>query len=148
VLTNTTLEDRVLSSIAADPRIPEPNEIAVSAQGTAVTLRGTVESFAQRRATVQDARKVDGVVEVADELKVNLLGDSRRGDDEIRGIALQSLIWDVQVPSDSVNLKVDEGWVTLKGQVDFQFQSDAAFDDVASLHGVLGIINDIKVVTP
>ena len=69
-------------------------------------------------------------------------------DDEIRGAALQSLIWDAEVPSDSIDVKVVAGWVTLKGKVEFQFQSDAAFDDVAMIHGVGGITNEIKVVTP
>jgi len=148
VLTNTMLEDQVLSAISADPRIHRPQEIAVSAVGETVTLRGTVESFPQRRAAAQDAHNVEGVDRVEDHLKVSLLGDYRRGDDEIRGIALQSLIWDTQIPSESIHVKVEEGWVTLKGDVDYQFQSDAAFEDVASLYGVLGITNAIKVVTP
>jgi len=147
MLTSPQLEEEVLSSIALDPRIPEPVEVAVSGEAGTVKLSGTVESFAQRRAAVQDARKVDGVYEVDDQLKVNLLGDWRRGDDEIRGIALQSLLWDSEVP-DSVKVKVDEGWLTLKGDVDFQFQSDAAFDDVASLYGVIGVTNEIKVNAP
>ena len=144
MLTNTRTEDEVISSITLDPRIPDPLEIAVSGDGGIVTLRGTVESFAQRRAAVKDARAIEGVYEVHDELKVNLLGEYRRDDEEIRGIALQLLIWDVEVPAESVDVKVNEGWVTLKGGVDYQFQSDAAYDDVASLYGVLGITNEIN----
>jgi hypothetical protein len=68
--------------------------------------------------------------------------------DEIRGAALQSLIWDVEVPSDFVNVKVNDGWVTLKGDVSYQFESDAAYDDVASLYGVLGVTNEIIVSNP
>ncbi len=142
------LEDQVLSSITLDPRVPHPAEIAVSGDDGTVTLRGSVESFAQRRAAVQDARKIDGVHDVEDQLKVHLLGEYRRSDDEIRGIALQALIWDVEVPADSIEVKVNEGWLTLKGEVDYQFQSDAAFDDVACLYGVLGITNEIAVITP
>ena len=67
---------------------------------------------------------------------------------EIRGAALQAPIWDVEVPSDSVDVKVDDGWVTLKGNVGYQFESDAAYDDVASLYGVYGITNEIKVTNP
>jgi osmotically-inducible protein OsmY len=69
-----------------------------------------------------------------------------REDAEIRGAALQSLIWDVEVPSESIEVAVEDGWVTLKGEVDFQFQSDDAFDDVASLTGVTGVTNKITVV--
>ena len=56
-----------------------------------------------------------------------------------RGHALQRLIWDSEVPGDYLDVHVEDGWVTLKGDVDFQFQSDAAFDDVAHLHGVTGV---------
>ena len=148
MLTNTPLEDEVIDSLELDPRIPDSIEIAVSADGGIVTLRGTVESFRQRRAAVEDARKIDGVYEVFDELKVNLLGSDRRDDDEIRGAALQVLIWDVEVPSDSVDVKVKDGWATLNGDVSYQFESDAAYDDVSSLYGVCGITNEIRVVNP
>jgi osmotically-inducible protein OsmY len=145
VLTNTSLEDAVMDTLDLDPRIPSPVEIAVSADGGAVTLRGTVERFNQRRAAVQDAKKIDGVYEVDDQLKVSLAGTDRREDDEIRGVALQALIWDTEVPSDTVDVKVEDGWITLKGDVSFQFQSDAAYDDVASLYGIYGVTNEIRV---
>src|SRR6476469_6953785 len=134
-----------MDSLDLDPRIPSPVEIAVSADGGAVTLRGTVERFSQRRAAAQDARNIDGVYEVDDQLKVNLIGADRREDDEIRGVALQALIWDTEVPSDSIDVKVNDGWITLTGDVGFQFQSDAAYDDLASLYGVYGVTNEIKV---
>ena len=148
MLTNSPLADDVLESLDLDPRIPDSAEIAVAADGGLVTLRGTVESFVQRRAASQDANKIQGVYDVDDQLKVNLIGSDRREDDEIRGAALQALIWDVEVPSDSVDVKVDDGWVTLKGNVSYQFESDAAYDDVANLYGVYGITNEIKVTNP
>jgi osmotically-inducible protein OsmY len=138
LLTNTPLADEVLASLALDPRIPESTEIAVQADEGIVTLRGTVESFGQRRAAY----------EVDDQLKVNLLGKDRRDDDEIRGAALQILIWDTEVPSDVVDVKVEDGWVTLKGEVSYQFESDAAYDDVATLYGVIGVTNEIRVINP
>lgn len=69
-------------------------------------------------------------------------------DDEICGVALQLLIWDTDVPSDLVDVEVENGWVSLKGHVTYQFQSDAAYDDVASMPGVHGITNEILVSTP
>ena len=145
MLTNSTLEDAVIESLDLDPRIPDAAEIAVSADGGMVMLRGTVERLSQRRAAIQDAKKIDGVYEVDDQLKVNLVGADRRQDDEIRGVALQALIWDTDVPSYSVDVKVEDGWITLKGDVRYQFESDAAYDDVASLYGVYGVTNEIKV---
>jgi osmotically-inducible protein OsmY len=138
----------VIANLDRDPRIPESLEIAVATDDGIITLRGTVESFSQRRAAAQDAKKVDGVYDVDNQLNVSLTGANRRDDDEIRGAALQGLIWDVEVPSDFVDVKVDDGWVTLKGNASYQFESDAAYDDVASLYGVLGVTNEIVVSNP
>ena len=145
---NSQLENDVIARLDDDPRIADSAEIAVAGDGGIVTLRGTVGRFSQRRAAERDARAVDGVYEVINHLKVNLLGVDRREDDEIRGAALQNLIWDAELPSDSIDVKVQDGWVTLKGDVSFQFQSDAAYDDVSKLYGVAGVTNEITVMTP
>jgi osmotically-inducible protein OsmY len=148
MLTDTSLADAVIASIDLDPRIPESLEIAVAADAGLVTLRGTVESFSQRRAAGKDATSVDGVGDVDNQLKVSLTGSDRRDDDEIRGAALQKLIWDVEVPSDFLDVKVNDGWVTLQGHVSYQFETDAAYDDVTSLYGVVGVTNEIIVSNP
>jgi osmotically-inducible protein OsmY len=144
----STIETQLLTDLASDPRIPNPDAIAVDANQGVVTLRGTVGSFAQRRAAVADARKVDGVEDVVDDIDVRLENDDMRADADIRGAALQSLIWDVEIPSGSIDVRVEGGWVFLEGEVSYQFQSDNAFDDVASLTGVTGVTNSIMVVEP
>ena len=146
--TNATIEDTVRESLVLDPRLPDPDEVAVSADDGIVTLRGTVGSFSQRRAAVTDAREISGVDEVFDELEVRLLNDARREDADIRGIALQIVMWDTEVPADLIDVKVHNGWVTLTGDVNYQFESDAAYDDVADLYGVVGVTNEIRVITP
>jgi osmotically-inducible protein OsmY len=147
VSTDSTVERAIRKSLIADPRIPDPSEIAVTAvDGTAI-LRGTVGSLRQRRAAGSDARGAHGVDDVDNQLQVRLLDSSRRADADIRGIALQILIWDSEVPGDLVDVEVKDGWVTLKGDVGYQFESDAAFDDIAGLHGVVGITNEIRVAT-
>jgi osmotically-inducible protein OsmY len=148
LFTDNSLEDAVAKALELDPRIPDSSEIAVSADDGMVVLRGTVESFARWRAAGQDARKVEGVDEVDNQLQVNLIDADRREDDEIRGVALQALIWDTEVPSDSVDVNVRDGWITLKGDALYQFESDAAYDDVATLYGVYGVTNEIKVNEP
>jgi osmotically-inducible protein OsmY len=145
-ITNDRIQDDVRAELASDPRIPYTDEIAVEGYGGAITLRGTVGSFAQQRAAVADARRTRGVFDVYDELQVRLLNDDRRKDAEIRGAALQRLIWDPEIPGGYLDVDVKEGWLTLKGEVDFQYQSDRAFDHAASLYGVTGVTNDIKVV--
>jgi osmotically-inducible protein OsmY len=147
MLTDTTIEAAVREKIASDARIEDANAIAVSVDNGTATLRGTVGSFRQRRAAAKDAHDVEGVYELIDEVSVRLLDAERRDDADIRGVALQSLMWDVEVPAESVDVKVKEGWVTLSGEVSEQFESDAAYDDVAHLHGVVGVSNHIRVIS-
>jgi osmotically-inducible protein OsmY len=147
VSNNAAVEDAVRDSLIHDPRIPDPSEIAAAGvDGTAI-LRGTVGSFSQRRAAAADALAVEGIDEVDNQLKVRLLDASRRTDADIRGMGLQMLMWDTEVPADLVDVEVTDGWVTLKGDVAHQFESDAAYDDLAGLHGVVGITNQITVAT-
>ena len=145
---NASTEDAVREVLSLDQRIPDPEQVAVSADAGVVTLRGTVGSFGQRRAAVHDAANVVGVDDVNDALKVRLLDESRREDADIRGMALQILMWDADVPAELIDVKVDEGWVTLTGDVSYQFESDAAFEDVADMLGVVGVTNNIRVTTP
>jgi len=146
--TSDRIQDDVRNALADDPRIPYVDEIAVDTYGGAVTLRGTVGSFAERRAAVADARRTRGVIDVYDDLRVRLLDRDRREDAEIRGAALQRLMWDPELVPDYIDVHVNDGWVTLTGDVDHQFQSDNAFDHVASLYGVTGVTNEITVVEP
>jgi len=141
-------EQDVRAELAADPRIPFPHEIAVEAFADAITLRGTVGSFPQRRAAVDDARRTKGVVDVFDELQVRILDDDRRADAELRGEALQRLVSDALLPGDYLDVHVRDGWVTLTGEVDRQDQSNAAFEHVASLEGITGVTNEITVIDP
>ena len=145
-MTDDNIQSAVRTELASDPRLPYADEIAVEAYGGAVTLRGTVGSFAQRRAAVADARRTRGVFDVYDEIGVRLMNDDRREDAEIRGAALQRLTWDPQIPGDYIDVHVKDGWVTLKGEVDHQYQSDNAFNHVANMYGVTGVTNDIETV--
>jgi osmotically-inducible protein OsmY len=117
----------------------------VSAEDGVVILRGTVQTLSERQAAAEDAIKVGGAHEVDNRLKVNSPDTDQREDDEIRGVALQALMWNTDVPTNSVDVEVENAWVTLKGNVGHQSQSDAAYDIVASLYGVSGVINEIKV---
>jgi osmotically-inducible protein OsmY len=143
--TSNHIEADVRTQIADDPRVPYPAEIAVEVVDRIATLRGTVGSFAQRHAAVADARRTAGVEYVEDWLEVRLLDRDRREDAELRGAALQRLESDSEVPGDAIRVSVKDGWVTLKGDVVLQYQSDEAFNLVASLYGVTGVTNEIRV---
>jgi osmotically-inducible protein OsmY len=142
---NATLADDVRKELLWDSRVVDPGEIAVSAEGGTVTLRGTVGSLMQRRAARKAAQRVLGVVAVDDELEVRLLTVDQRDDAELRGAVLQSLMSSVSVPSGRVDVKVSYGLVTLKGDVDFPYQSEAAEEIAIGTTGVVAVTNEIAV---
>jgi osmotically-inducible protein OsmY len=144
VLANPPLQEAVIAALERDQRIPDPLTIAVSAQGNVVTLRGVVETFRQRHAAIDDVRQIEGVSGIDDQLVVKLGPMDRREDDEIRAAALQALIRDSEVPSESIDVSVRHGWVTLTGYVEYEPQRIAAYDHVATLDGVMGISNEIE----
>lgn len=146
--TKISIEDDLRTLLDADPRLPYPEQVAVSAEGDEVTLRGAVGSFSQRRAAVSDGHRVAGVKYVFDQLEVRLMRESRRTDAVLRGVALQALAWDHEAPTESIDADVADGWVTLSGDVSYQFESDAAYQAIAVLSGVVGVTNEIKVVNP
>ncbi|HLY49445.1 MAG TPA: BON domain-containing protein [Solirubrobacteraceae bacterium] len=137
--------DAVRDRIAQDSHIPHPTEIAVASQMGTVTLRGSVGSFRQRRAAIDAAKTVRGVRGVEDELRVDLL--DHWDDDQLRGVAIQALIEDRDVPDDRIEVSVSAAWLTLKGEVKHQAQSNAAFEAVSGIPGVGGITNKIAVIT-
>ena len=137
--------NRASHSILGSP-IPSRSPCLATAGSSPCAARSRASpSVAQPSRTLRRPRASTAV---DDELDVDLLGEYRREDDEIRGIALQLLTWDIEVPAESIDVQVEDGWVTLGGEVEFQFESDAAFDDVASLYGVVGITDEIVVSTP
>ena len=137
--------DEVRAALEHDPRIPHPAEVAVYEREGTVTLRGSVGSFHQRGAAVSIAKSVRGVRKVVDELSIDLRDHWE--DDEIRGSALQALALSEAVPDDGIDVTVADGWLTLKGVVKQQRESDAAFKAVSGVPGIGGITNEIKVIT-
>ena len=129
----TIIVDEIRSALEADERLPHAGEVAVSEREGTVMLRGTVRSFHQRHAAIEIAKSVEGVRVVEDELVV----DPRDHwyDELIRGAALQSLMSDDGVPADRVDVTVANGWLTLKGEVETQHESDAAFAAVSGIDG-------------
>ncbi len=137
--------EEVRARLARDRRIPHPAEVAVSERAGTVTLRGSVGSLPQLRAAVEIARGVPGVRDIEDELRVD--PRDHWEDDEIRGAAIQALMSNPDVPEWRIEVTVDEAWLTLKGEVERQDESNAAFEAVSAIPGVGGITNRIAVVT-
>ena len=144
-MTNLDIIDAIRSELESDSHISHPKEIAVTERNGDVILRGSIGSFQQRQAAVRVAKSVRGVKAVEDQLAVDL-GD-RWDDNEIRGVALQALVSADDLPAERVDVRVKSGWLTLKGEVRHQYESDAAFAAVSDVPGVGGITNEIKVIT-
>ena len=144
-MTNIKIIDEIRAKLEDDHHIPHPAEIAISEREGDVTLRGSVGRWHQRQEAVQVAKSVRGVRRVEDDLTIDVR--DQLDDDVIRGVALQALMSSDDVPADRVDVKVDAGWLTLKGEVKHQFDSDAAFAAVSGVPGVGGITNEIKVIT-
>jgi len=139
---DSDLQLAVLAELNWEPSIVAAH-IGVTAQAGVVTLSGHVDSFMQKHAAEDAARRVKGVHAVAEELKVQLAFDHQRGDDDIAAAALDRLSWDVSIPRDAIALEVEKGWVTMTGKVDWHFQSEAAEKAIRPLAGVVGLSNHV-----
>jgi len=144
IRTDEEVQKDVLAEFKWDARL-SPNEIGVAVNEGVVTLTGWVDSYTKRWAAEEAAYRVRGVKAVANDIEVRLPGSSDRTDSDIAAAAVRTLQWDNLVPSGKINVTVSKGWVTLKGEVEWQFQRDAAERDVRKLWGVKGVSNFISV---
>jgi len=119
----------------------ERDDIAVSVRDGVVTLAGYTKSYMDKWQAERVVSRIKGVRAVANDLEVKLATSSERPDPEIARAAVDALKWNVSVPADRIKVKVEKGWVTLEGDVDWYFQKEAAERTVRSLTGVRGVTN-------
>jgi osmotically-inducible protein OsmY len=141
---DTDIQADVLAELKWDARL-QPNEIGVSVTNGVVTLSGHVDSYTKKWAAEERARRVHGVRAIANEIEVRLPGSARRSDTEIAEAAVRALEWNTVVPADRIQVTVSNGWITLEGDVEWQYERDAAERSVRNLAGVKGVTNLIKV---
>ena len=139
---DTDLRRDVLDEFEWEPSI-DAAEIGVTAHDGIVTLTGTVDSFSQKLAAERVAKRLQGVKAIANDIEVRLPGTAERTDSDIARVAVDVLKWRTVVPKDRIKVLVKNGWITLEGEVDWQYQKDAAFDAVHHLVGVKGVTNMI-----
>jgi osmotically-inducible protein OsmY len=142
VLDDSKLQQHVTAELAWEPSVTAAH-IGVIADNGIVTLTGHVPSYAEKQAAEMAARRVRGVKAVVEQIEVRLPGVSERSDQDIAAAAVNSFMWDVSVPTGAVTVVVEQGRVTLQGQVDRQFQREAAEQDVRRLAGVTSVTNAI-----
>lgn len=136
------LRQNVIDELEFEPSIDAAN-IGVAVEKGVVTLSGHVPNFAQKQAAERATWRVKGVKGIAEEIEVRFPSDKKTNDDEIAQRALNIIAWNTLVPRDSVRVKVQNGHVTLTGEVDWNYQREAAVADVRKLAGVCGVTNDI-----
>ena len=129
-----------------DPKV-DNTAIAVSADGGKITLRGTVGSLREKREAKKAAERVFGVISVDNQLQLKLMDDDRRADAELRGDVLQALMLDSLVPN-TIDAKVEDGFVTLTGTADWQYQRDEADFVASNIVGTLDVFNEIELKQP
>jgi len=138
------LKAAVLAELGWEPSI-SADHIGVTANEGVVTLTGHVDSYWQKRAAEEAVGRVHGVKAVAEEIEIRLPSHIKRSDEEIAEAALSRLSWDSSIPPDAVKVKVEMGYVTLSGQVDWRYQLESAATMIRSLYGVTGVFNQITI---
>lgn len=141
------LQQQVTSALDWDPSVTA-TKIGVTTDNGVVTLRGDVASFSEKRAAERIALHVYGVKGVANDLNVQLAGEHERTDTELAQDCVKALEMSIVVPRGRIGVAVTNGWATLTGTVDWQFQKDAAARAVRDLIGLQALSNDIVVHPP
>jgi osmotically-inducible protein OsmY len=143
-MSDSSLRQDIIDELDFEPSI-DAADIGVAVEDGVATLTGHVPTYAQK-ITVEDVvRRVKGVKGIAQEIEVRPFGTNRTADDEIAKRALSTINWNTAIPDDAVQVKVQEGWVTLTGKVEWQYQKTAAADAVRDLAGVVGVTNRIEI---
>lgn len=140
----STLQHDVLAELEWDPSI-DATKIGVTADSGVVSLSGHVSSFFDKWTAERIAKRVHGVKAVANEIEVRLIAGDERDDSEIAKAAVEALAWNSSIPPDHVKVIVSRGYVTLEGNLEWQYQKRAAEDTVRTLKGVVGVANQIHV---
>jgi osmotically-inducible protein OsmY len=140
----STLREDIEAELEFEPSL-DATHVGVTEKNGICTLTGHVDSYFEKWAAERAASRVKGVRAVAEQIEVHLPFSSRHGSDEIALRAANVISWNAMLPDDVVKVKVENGWVTLTGEVDWQYQKRAAEDGIRGLGGVAGITNMITI---
>ena len=143
-MTDKTLQALVEEELDWEPSVDSSN-IGVSVNAGVVRLSGSVRTYPQKIAAEKAAERVKGVRGVALDIDVRPFGDTGTSDDEVAKRALNTLAWHAMVPDKAIKVRVENGWVSLSGEVEWQYQREAAERAVQKLYGVRGVTNQIAI---
>jgi osmotically-inducible protein OsmY len=136
------LQEDVLAEIDFDPRIESKTIVVVVTNGI-VTLSGEVPNFYEKWNTERAVKRVAGVAGIAEEITVQPFPHTEQTDTEIATAARAAILWNMAIPNEQIQIMVEQGMITLEGQVDWQFQKQNVYDAVIHLRGVQGVYNRI-----
>jgi osmotically-inducible protein OsmY len=142
--TDTQLRNDIQAELAWAPEV-KTSDVGVIVKEGVVTLTGHLASHAEKYAVERAVQRVHGVKALAIELTVKLPFDNQRTDADIAMAAERALEWNVLVPDDKIRPLVENGWITLAGEVEWDYQRSAAESAVRNLMGVTGVSNLVKV---
>jgi osmotically-inducible protein OsmY len=138
--TDTDIQKDIVAELKWEPSLRN-DDVAIAVRDGVVTLAGFVDSFVDKWKAERVASKIKGVKAIANDMEVKLPSTSSRPDPDIARAALDALSWNISVPQDRIKVKVEKGWVTLEGDVDWYYQKEAAERAVRYLTGVKGVSN-------
>jgi len=144
---NISLRDEVIDALAFEPSVRSGN-IGVAVEGGTVKLTGSVGTYSEKRKAEEIVRHVRGVRGLVEEIEVRPPGGDMMSDEEIARRALSILAWDTRVPQDMIQVRVEDGGITLTGEVEWYYQKAAAENALHRLHGVKRIDNNIAIRPP
>lgn len=138
------LQRDVMDELEWDPSVDHA-DIGVAVNDGVVTLSGYVKNYLEKIAAEKATRRVSGVKAIAEEIQVRFASDAKMADHEVAKRILDMFSWNVSIPHEKINVKVEKGWVTLSGIVDSFYQSDEARKAASRITGVTGVSNLIDV---
>jgi osmotically-inducible protein OsmY len=142
--TNEELQKDVQDAIKWEPLL-NAAEIGVTAIDGVITLSGIVDSYARKSEAENAAKNVTGVKAVVEKIEVKFDHTSQKSDPEIASEVLHAFNWNWKIPGDKIKVKVEEGWITLEGELQWNFQRETATKLVNNLSGVKGVIDKITI---
>jgi osmotically-inducible protein OsmY len=143
-MNDASLKELVEEELEWEPSI-DATDIGVGVEDGVVTLMGYVSSFTQKMAAERAASRVKCVRAIAQELEVRFAGMDTEADDRIAKRALDVLNWDVAIPNEAIKVMVQNGHVTLSGQLEWRYQANRARDKIEGLPGVKAVSNLIQI---